>query len=214
MTIYFLSGLGADERIFQYLDLGQFEKKYIKWITPEANESLSHYARRLTKQIEPSGKFILVGLSFGGIVAIEICRIIRPEKVILISSIKSYNELPYHTKLAGKLKLYKIYPFWITKYLNYLVIWFFSAKSWQQKALLRDFIRRSDTRFLRWAIIQVLNWKSEPPDLPIISIHGSSDHIFPVRDLEVDHVLPGGHLVVMEEPGEISKIIKDQLRDR
>jgi len=44
MTIYFISGLGADERVFQFLDLSDIKKVFIKWITPQINEELSAYA--------------------------------------------------------------------------------------------------------------------------------------------------------------------------
>ena len=49
--VYFISGLGADKRIFSFLDLSFCEPVFIDWITPLKNESLESYALRLRKQI-------------------------------------------------------------------------------------------------------------------------------------------------------------------
>ncbi len=46
-TLNFISGLGADERVFQYLDVPVPDKNFVKWIDPRKNESLENYAARL-----------------------------------------------------------------------------------------------------------------------------------------------------------------------
>ncbi|WP_353717332.1 hypothetical protein [Dyadobacter sp. 676] len=67
MNVYFISGLGADERVFTKLKLDpRLNVKYIKWVRPLKKETLQHYAARLSKQIDTSQPFQLVGLSFGG----------------------------------------------------------------------------------------------------------------------------------------------------
>ena len=50
-NIYFFSGLGADERVFQYVDLSFCNPIFIKWNLPFENESIENYALRLTEQI-------------------------------------------------------------------------------------------------------------------------------------------------------------------
>ena len=47
MKVYFLSGLGADKTVFQFLDLDFCEPVFIEWIPPHKNESLPDYALRL-----------------------------------------------------------------------------------------------------------------------------------------------------------------------
>jgi hypothetical protein len=41
--IYIFSGLGADERVFQRLDLHDFSIVYIKWIVPQDKDVLDPY---------------------------------------------------------------------------------------------------------------------------------------------------------------------------
>ena len=68
MNVYFISGLGADKRVFSKLQLDdQFSVNYIEWIAPLKKETLQHYASRLVTQIDTTKPFQLVGLSFGGI---------------------------------------------------------------------------------------------------------------------------------------------------
>jgi pimeloyl-ACP methyl ester carboxylesterase len=72
MNIYLISGLGADKRVFSKLGFSTNHViKHIEWIKPNSNEDLSSYARRLARQIDESKPFFLVGVSFGGMIAVE-----------------------------------------------------------------------------------------------------------------------------------------------
>ena len=93
-TLYILSGLGADEKVFQRLDFSGVSVTFIKWLPSQAEESIGDYASRLLPQITTPHP-ILLGLSFGGMVAIEIAKQIDTEKVILISSAKTKNEITF-----------------------------------------------------------------------------------------------------------------------
>ena len=101
MKIYGISGLGADERVFQYLEIGE-EIEVLKWIVPEKNENIVAYSKRLANQINTKEDFILIGVSFGGMIAVELGKIINPEKIILISSAETKNELRSIYGLFGK----------------------------------------------------------------------------------------------------------------
>ncbi|WP_093825084.1 alpha/beta fold hydrolase [Spirosoma endophyticum] len=101
MKIYFISGLGADKRIFQKLVLPTFfEPVYIELLTPHQNESLPNYAGRMALSIDSIQPFYIVGISFGGMLATEIAKLIRPQKTILISSVSTSNQLPWYYHLG------------------------------------------------------------------------------------------------------------------
>ena len=58
MVLYFLSGLGADKRIFQKLNLpDQYTIVHIDWIKPVPNESIAAYAQRLSVVINQQDHF-------------------------------------------------------------------------------------------------------------------------------------------------------------
>ena len=100
--IYFVSGLGADQRVFQKLKLSGYQAIHIQWVEPESQESIAEYTQRLISQIK-SEKPIIIGLSFGGIIAVEIAKQIKTEKVILISSTKNQQENTFYFQLKNKI---------------------------------------------------------------------------------------------------------------
>lgn len=108
-TIYCISGLGADERAFSKLNVEAYQLKVIPWLQPLQKETIEAYAKRMMVAIDEENP-ILMGLSFGGMLCIEISKQIAVQKIIIISSIKSYTELPLWMKAAGRLKLNKIVP--------------------------------------------------------------------------------------------------------
>jgi pimeloyl-ACP methyl ester carboxylesterase len=71
--VYFISGLCADKRAFSFLNLSFCEPVFINWIQPLKNESLSAYALRLKEQIRDDNP-IIVGVSFGGMLATEMAK--------------------------------------------------------------------------------------------------------------------------------------------
>ncbi len=68
------------------------------WIEPLKNESLKNYAQRISNKIT-SDNPTLIGLSFGGILAVEISKILKLQKVILISSAKTNMNFLKFTEL-------------------------------------------------------------------------------------------------------------------
>ena len=127
MKVYAISGLGADKRVFDYLNLN-FDLIHLDWIKNLPNESLENYALRISKSIDSSQDFILIGLSFGGLVAVEISKILKPKKVILISSVATKTELPYFYRLFGKTKIINIIPLVFLEKSNVLLTYLFGTK--------------------------------------------------------------------------------------
>ena len=112
LNVYFIPGLGTDRSIFEYLNLPDtnFNIHFLEWIIPENSlESLQSYAHRMSEQIREE-HFVLIGISFGGVIAQEIAKIRVVEKVIIISSIKSKHELPRRLRLVKFLKIYQLSP--------------------------------------------------------------------------------------------------------
>ena len=90
--------MGADKRVFTKLELKGYRQIHLDWLVPNNQESLTNYVKRLAVEIKDNNP-IVIGLSFGGIVAIEIAKQITVKKVILISSAKQSHEIPWYFKL-------------------------------------------------------------------------------------------------------------------
>jgi len=210
--IYIFSGLGVDKRVFDNIDFGSLNPKFIDWIPPLKNESLSSYSKRISKKIDSENP-ILIGLSFGGIVATEISKNINTKKLILIATAKTKYELPLLYRIAGKLYLNKLIPNRILKKQNLLTNWFFGVKTIQDKKLLKQILKETDLNFLKWAINEIVNWKNIEKIKNYIHIHGNKDKIIPIRNVEADFIINnGGHFMTVTKSAEIEKIIKIVIR--
>jgi pimeloyl-ACP methyl ester carboxylesterase len=216
VTVYFISGLGADKRAFQKLTLPQnLTVKYIEWIDNTKDESLVGYCQRLCSQINTDEPFMLIGLSFGGIVAVELSKIIEPKKVILISSISTSKELPIDNLgyfLFKKIHLYKLIPSSIFKHTNAITYWFFGVKKKSEKELLTQIISDTLPTFAKWAFGRILTWENVTKPKHLFHIHGTNDKLFPIKNTFADVKIDGGgHFMVYSKADEISKILATQL---
>src|SRR5690606_10539222 len=100
-------GLGADERVFEKLELpNMMNQVFLNWVMPLDNDNLASYSKRLAEKINEREPFALVGLSMGGMVAIEIAKIKKPVKLVIISSVPTFHSFPKRIKAAGFLHLY------------------------------------------------------------------------------------------------------------
>lgn len=215
--LYCISGLGADERVFSKLNINGFNLKPVQWLQPQKGETLSSYAKRLCEQIDDTEPNIL-GLSFGGIMAIEISKLKPVSKIILISSIKTSSELPAWMNLAGKTSAYKLLPsrqissIKALKALRPIQNYFLGAKTDEEKKIANEYRDHVDPIYLKWAIAQVLTWKNNLIPTNLVHIHGSNDHIFPAKKIKDAFIVQGGgHFMVMDKPQQIATIIEQEL---
>ncbi len=209
MRVYCIPGLGADRRVFGKLKLPEeFDVQFIEYITPNGNESLTSYVQRIAKQVDDSEPFYLLGLSFGGIVATELLKIIQPLQTILVSSVSSRREVPWYYKSGRYVPLHKLVSPDFIKNTNQLTYRFFNVIADEDKQLLKQIIQETDSVFLKWALNQVVMWNHEERSANIIHIHGDADRVLPIRYTKPDIVIRnGGHLMIYDKADEISNLV-------
>ena len=212
MKAYFISGLGSDKKAFQKIKLpAAYDPVYLDWIPPQKNESLCNYARRFSSLIKNDDAFILIGLSFGGMLASEIARLRRPMKTIIISSLASSNELPWYFKQAGKIGLHKAVPMTFLK-AGTVIKNIMGVASKEDKAIIYNYAKYADPDLVRWSLHAIVNW-DQPDRLPgIVHLHGSNDRMLPLKYTHPDFVIKGGgHLMIFNKADEVNKILNDVL---
>jgi pimeloyl-ACP methyl ester carboxylesterase len=211
--IFLFSGLGADERAFGKLDFSGYKIAFIQWINPDKGESIENYAKRLSSQVTSENP-ILIGLSFGGIMAAEVAKYTGAEKIILIASAKTKKEIPFYYKFAGYLYLHKIIPAKLLKGANFMSYWFFGTESKSDKELLKSILSDTDSKFLKWALDKIINWQNSVKNDRTIHIHGSADRILPIRYMKTDVVVKkGGHFMTINKHKQLSLEIRKILND-
>ncbi len=211
--IYFVPGLAANKSIFEYVSLPQehFELHFLEWIIPlSIEESIEDYAKRMCEPIVHENP-ILVGVSFGGIMVQEMSKLINPKKVIIISSIKNRDELPNRLKLAQKTKAYKLFPTKVIQNIENYDAYFFNDFLKKRSELYKTYLSVRDSKYLEWAIHNVLNWEQKTSLDNIIHIHGNKDEVFPFKHINnAIEVNNGTHIMILDKAKTISSILKEK----
>ena len=206
--IYCISGLGADERVFDKLKINGAVLQYLKWLMPEKNETIENYSRRMSLQIEDENP-LLMGVSFGGIMAIEIAKQKKTQKIILISSVKSQSELPKWMRLCGKLNLNLLIPLRSPKWFTPIAEKYLGVANADEKLLAKSFREAISPVYLHWAVDKVIKWQNTIQPSTIFHIHGTHDKTFPIKNIRPTHIIKNGkHFMVMNKADEISAIIE------
>ena len=158
---------------------------------------------------------VLLGVSFGGMMAIEIAKFIPEAIVIIVSSIRDRHQLPLSIRMSGRLvndrwKLPANLPL-LAPLQNY----FLGVETEADARLAREYRGNIDPLYLQWAIRAIAFWQNEWRPEHFYHLHGTRDRTFPIHRVEPTHVIEGGgHLMIHNKAEEISAIIKAILGER
>ncbi|HCS20431.1 MAG TPA: alpha/beta hydrolase, partial [Bacteroidetes bacterium] len=139
-------------------------------------------------------------------------KLIETEQILLISSAKTKEEIPFYYRIAGKMGFHKILPARLLKNSNFVSNWFFGAASAFDKQLLKQILLETDPDFLKWAIDKVVCWDNRSLPKNVIHIHGSRDRILPARFVKWDEIIQdGGHFMVFNRSDEVNALLRRYL---
>lgn len=215
MKIYQISGLGANEKAFKYLKINpDFEMVYLPWIQPEKGETLLHYAERLAENINTDEEFMLMGLSFGGIITQEMNRFLEPKLNILISTVKSRKELPGFMRFSSHSNVHKLIPPKFISSENGISYALFRKVYNGKLPDLAEIFEFRDPYYLKWSMDRIVNWKNNVEMKNFIHIHGNKDLVFPISKIKDAQVVEGGtHVMVMQKARKVSRLINQALSE-
>ncbi len=209
MKIYCISGFGADETVFYKIKFPKgFEIRHLSYTAQIHGESLRDYALRMAKNIDTSQSFALLGLSMGGMIAVEIAKEYKPETLILLSSAATASELPARYKFMGKWNLQNIAPISVMKNASILKKFFYRYEKADRDILIKA-IRKTEPTFIRWGMQAILDWKNDSQPENYFHIHGTSDNVLPIKNTHTTHVVEGGnHFMVLDRAADINIILE------
>ncbi|HEY8400606.1 MAG TPA: alpha/beta hydrolase [Cytophagaceae bacterium] len=208
--IYFIPGLGANHLLFQKQAEAGISFKVLEYIPAMKGESLDSYVRRFAQRINDKENCILLGVSFGAMIATEIANIMPVQKVINISGIKTMDEIPFYFKILKFFKLQFLLPSsWIMQ-LALLARPIFGAMHDAERKIFTDIIKTTDPEFVKWAVDKIVSWTNKTIPSNYLHIHGSKDLIFPVFTIQKPYkkIKGGGHFMIVTHAFEINKMIK------
>ncbi len=210
--IYCIPGLGLDHRLFEKLSISGVELKYIDYMEPLSDEPIAGYAKRLSEKIEDT-TFSILGMSLGGILAVEISRIKKVESLFLISTVKNKSEvpnifkymdlLPTKNKIASKLAIDASVAFKP----------YYDKSDAAGNKLFDAMIRSASVELLAWGIQEIANWKfNEEINCPFYHVHGTADLIFPIKNIDKAETVKGAtHYMLYNNADDISKRIEARI---
>lgn len=216
--IYFIPGLATDKTIYKSL-INELDAscEVIEFKELEDNDSLHDYAIKMAEEIDDSHPFVILGTSFGGILAMEIAKIKHPEKIIIISSAKNREELSPIMRLKGASFFVSMVPDKIMKQIfnKGFHISTFVKKSYKSiyNEETKAMVAKSTGGFDKWIMKQVSSWDSDYEHQNLLHIHGDKDIVFPIKYIRNCFVIKdGGHPMIINRYEEIGKVITDFLQ--
>ncbi|MFD2541809.1 alpha/beta hydrolase [Lacinutrix gracilariae] len=199
--VYLMPGMAANPSIFENIKLPEerFKIHLLEWVIPSKKETLSAYAKRMTKHIEHEN-IVLLGVSFGGILVQEMSKHIKLRKLIVVSSVKTMHELPKRMRIAKYTKAYKILPTSLASNIDTLAKYSFGKNITKRIALYKKYMSVYDKVYLDWAIEQVVCWQQDKPIPEAIHIHGEKDIVFPHKYVSDCITVKGGtHIMIINK---------------
>ncbi len=206
--IYLIPGQGSDYRIYKYFKFNDFDTVHIHYTIPEKNETMKSYAHKLAEQIDTSGRYSIIGVSLGGMLAVELSEFLNPEETIIISSAENRNELPFRYRFMKKFPINKIFGGGFLKFAAPFAQIIVEPDSKKERATCKSMLKNKNKLFMKRSVNMIINWNREINDTKIIHIHGDKDHTIPLRNIKnVTYVVKGGSHMMTLTKGKILKPI-------
>ncbi len=214
---YFIGGIASDERIFKHQMVAVENAVYLPFPKHDKQDTMETYVKKFIPFIDTTKAFNLVGNSMGGIMVMELIKHVQPEKVVLISSVKSRNEMPFiltHMKYTNAHKLLPGKGF----------IGFIQFGSLFKNEILKvpgmrrlavSMAKSNDPDFLYWCVNAIIKWNGkEDYRKDIIHIHGTKDEMFPYRNIKNAIPVQGGsHSMLLIHHKEVNQLLTESLKE-
>ena len=215
-TIYLFPGQGSDERLFDSLTFdSNYNVKFINYSIPDKEYSLKQYVKTLATQIDTTEKFILIGVSLGGMVCAELNEILTPEKVIIISSAKNNTEMPLRYKFQRIVPVYKLIPAKVLQICANIVHPLYERDRMVYRDTFSSMLLLKNAQYFKRTSIMMFKWARKSNSKEIIHIHGTKDHIIPIRNINPDYIVNGGsHTMTLTKAKEVNLILNKILKNK
>jgi pimeloyl-ACP methyl ester carboxylesterase len=212
-------GIGANHLLFTKTLKAFPEAEFPAWQKPLPKESLADYAKRWAPSFS-SKPTVLVGMSFGGMVALELAKWLGPKSVVLLSSCWETRAILPRFRALERVSR------WVPDSLVRGGIRTLGAPITARrqkvdsadKGLLVQMSQELDLPFARWACYSASTWRFSlstegKPAYPLFALHGRQDPVIPLVEAAwVEVVEDGRHLLPLTHPDRVNAIIQKALR--
>lgn len=214
LNFYLIPGMGADRRIYSKFNLKNGVIHYLDWQSPKGAVDMPTFAMEVAKRITTENN-IIIGSSMGGMMAVELSRIVKPLATILISAPVGVHQFPRILKAVKASRIHRAVSPKSIKYFYKFADTFMGFKSQQQRDMFYQMISELGPQFVHFSVRAVLEWKNTiPPHGNYIQIIGSKDVLFDYKKMESPIVLEGGgHFSCFDRADEVCEIINKYMEN-
>lgn len=214
LPLILLPGLGTDERLYALQKMVFPDLIVPPWLPPGYHETLPEYAARLAAAVNPGRPCFVGGTSFGGMLALEMTRHLSAKGCLLISCVRSADELPLWARVLGP------YAWLLPPGSDRALSWFgtlmrFTIGPFLPKNPRQFFIQLSKTRSpqLSWACRVAPQWRPTGDwPCPVFHLHGTRDHLLRATlTTPTQLVVRGGHLLPLTHPFVVNAFLQESM---
>ena len=135
--------------------------------------------------------------------ALELTRHLDALGCILISSVRSFDELPFRYRVCRPVGFLKQSVFDSALRFGSRLV-----RPSIPRVTVRRMDRMTSSPFFCWATRAALKWKPSLCNVPVAQIHGSQDKTFPVHRTQPDQIVENaGHMLVTTHSQTVSEFI-------
>jgi pimeloyl-ACP methyl ester carboxylesterase len=216
MRIFLITGFALDKRAFSPLNLPAEPFHLVDLVPAKPEESLRDYALRMAADLGVTKDDVVGGVSFGGMLALEMAKAIGARGLILIASCT-------HPRFIRRRFL------WLAPIARYLPEAFVrkvftlvpAVLRWQNmldpagQALLADIMGHFPPKLLKTLPYKMLHWEGCEASAPLKQIHSTGDWLIrPNGDPALRITLPGpNHLITVSHPAEVRRFLMEAARE-
>jgi pimeloyl-ACP methyl ester carboxylesterase len=205
MRILLITGFALDKRAFAPLDLPP-EFETFDLIPPLRREGLREYALRMAREMDLKSGDIVGGVSFGGMLALEMARAVPVRGLILIASATHPRLIRRRFRMWAPLAPF-VPDFVIARLFRLIpaVLALQGMLSPEGQALLADIMGKFPPALLRSLPRMITRWPGCRPPARFRHLHSSGDWLIrPAGDPQTLALLPGrSHLITVSSPGPV-----------
>ena len=197
--VYCMPGMAASPAIFEYIKLPKerFELHFLEWSVPVKGISFSDYAKNMCVRIKHENS-VLLGVSLGGLLVQEMSKFIKVKKVVIVSSVKTKQELPKRMLFARYTSIHKLLPTGLVNNVELLAKYAFGESVTKRLSLYEKYLSIRDKGYIDWCINELVNWDQDVLCANLVHIHGEKDTVFPIAYIDnCIHVINGTHTMII-----------------
>jgi hypothetical protein len=215
MRVLLITGFALDKRAFSLMDLPEGYEA-LDLIPVRKGESLRDYARRMAGEIGLAAGDIIGGVSLGGMIALEMSRIVDVRGTVIIAS----TTHPRHIRRRFKMwsPIAPLVPDAVVRFIFKSIPRVLALQNMlgpKEQALLADIMGKFPPSMLKAFPMMMMRWKGCRPPARFRHLHSTGDWLIrPAGDPQTLTLIEGrNHLITVSHPREVREWLLRAVRE-